>query len=71
MDHSVRMSQTNRREWEEQGYVVFSEEQNSFVLRGRSAKLAGKPDLIAKKEGDGVVVDIKGLAVHFRLTVFR
>ena len=58
VDHSANVA-TNRRDWEEQGYVVFTEEQNSFVLRGKCAKLAGKPDLIIKKENNGVVVDIK------------
>lgn len=58
MEHSAE-SASNREHWERQGYVVFTEEQNSFVLRGRSAKLAGKPDLIVKKDDDAVVVDIK------------
>ena len=58
MDHSAQVA-ANRRHWEEQGYVVFTEEQNSFVLRGRSAKLAGRPDLIVKKGDDAVVVDIR------------
>ena len=58
LDHSANVA-ANRRHWEEQGYVVFTEEQNSFVLRGKSAKLAGKPDLIVKQEDSGVVVDIK------------
>ena len=58
MEHSAQVTDS-RRYWEDQGFVVFTEGQNSFVLRGRSAKLAGKPDLIVKKAGDGVVVDIK------------
>ena len=41
------------------GYQVFTEGQNSFRLRGRWATLAGKPDLIAVKGGDAVVIDAK------------
>lgn len=58
IDHSAQIA-SNRRRWEDEGYTVFTEDQNSFVLRGRSAKLAGKPDLIVKRGDDAVVVDIK------------
>lgn len=58
MEHSARVAE-NRLIWEENGYVVFTEEQNSFVLRGKSAKLAGKPDLIVTRPDGGVVVDVK------------
>ena len=34
-------------EWEGRGYTVYTENQNGFALRGRSATLGGKPDLIA------------------------
>ena len=69
MDHSSEVALT-RRGWEEQGYVVFTEEQNSFVLRGRSAKLAGKPDLIVKRGNDAIVVDVR-LDGRFRHTVSK
>ena len=36
-----------RAEWEERGYTVYTESQNGFALRGRTATLGGKPDLIA------------------------
>ena len=35
------------------------EGQNSFQLRGRSATLAGKPDLITQRDGQAVIVDVK------------
>ena len=35
------------------------EGQNSFQLRGSSATLAGKPALIAQRDDDAVVVDVK------------
>ena len=41
------------------GYQVFTEDQNFFTLRGKSATLAGKPDLIAVKGKDLVIVDAK------------
>ena len=51
----------NRRvdNWEVGGFSVDIEAQNSFQLRGSSATLAGKPDLIAKQDDDAVVVDVK------------
>ena len=35
------------------------EGQNSFELRGRSATLAGQPDLITQRDGQAVIVDVK------------
>ena len=35
------------------------EGQNGFQLRGSSATLAGKPDLIAKRDDEAVIVDAK------------
>ena len=41
------------------GYTVYVENQNSFRLRGRQATLGGKPDLIAVKNADAVIIDAK------------
>ena len=41
------------------GFDVNIEGQNSFQLRGRSATLAGKPDLITQRDGQAVIVDVK------------
>ena len=46
------------------GYEVFTEGQNSFRLRGRAATLAGKPDLIAVKGQDVVIIDAKTGSRH-------
>ena len=46
-------------EWELSHYSVAIEGQNSFQLRGRSATLAGKPDLITQRDGQAVIVDVK------------
>ena len=48
-----------RAAWEQEGYKVFTEGQNSFALRGKTATLGGKPDLIARKGNEGVILDVK------------
>lgn len=48
-----------RSEWEQQGYIVSTEDQNSFALNGKSATLGGKPDLVATVGDEGVIIDIK------------
>ena len=58
MDHTTKLNET-RQYWEEQGRTVLTEAQNSFVLRGKTAALGGRPDLIAWKGGDGTVIDVK------------
>ena len=58
MEHTAKLNES-RKYWEEQGCTVLTEGQNSFVLRGKSAALGGRPDLIAWKGGGGTVIDIK------------
>ena len=58
LDHTTLVNRA-RESRERLGYEVFTENQNSFRLRGRSATLAGKPDLIAVKNGDAVIIDAK------------
>ena len=41
------------------GYTVYTENQNLFRLTGKMATIAGKPDLIAEKHADAVVIDAK------------
>ena len=48
-----------RQKWEQQGYTVLTEGQNSFNLRGSSAVLAGKPDLVARRRDQITVIDAK------------
>ena len=57
-DHTELVNQA-RESREALGYEVFTENQNSFRLRGATATLAGKPDLIAIKGRDAVVIDAK------------
>ena len=58
LDHTALVNQA-RESREALGYTVFTENQNSFRLRGRAATLAGKPDLIALKGSDAVIIDAK------------
>ena len=54
MAHTCGVNE-NRRGWEERGYEVFTENQNGFSLKGKSAMLGGKPDLIARKGSSGTI----------------
>ena len=58
LDHTALVNQA-RESRGKLGYTVFTEGQNSFRLRGRGATLAGKPDLIAVKGQDVVIIDAK------------
>lgn len=46
-------------ELEADGWTVTVEGQNDFKLKGKAALLAGKPDLIAVRKGEALVVDCK------------
>ena len=58
MQHTVALSKERTR-WTQKGYRVYLEGQNSFVLSGKSAQLAGKPDLIAQKGNTAIIIDVK------------
>lgn len=47
-----------RSEWEGRGLSVFTENQSSFRLRGRTATLGGKPDLIVLCGSRGTIIDV-------------
>ncbi|MYC29403.1 MAG: Dna2/Cas4 domain-containing protein [Chloroflexi bacterium] len=55
----VELLEQTRMYYERQGYMVTLDSQNSFVLRGHTATLAGKPDLVATRDNEVVVVDVK------------
>ena len=46
-------------QWEARGQDVYVEGQNSFRLRGQSATLAGRPDLIVVRNHDALIIDVK------------
>ena len=58
LNHTALLNQ-QREIWQGHGYDVFVEGQNSFVLRGKTAVLGGKPDLIAVQGDDAVIIDAK------------
>ena len=58
MNHTSRVNEV-RDALEEKGLTVFTENQNGFVLRGRSAALGGRPDLITRSGPRGTILDIK------------
>ena len=58
LNHTALLNRERER-LEELGHIVYVENQNSFRLSGRYATLAGKPDLIAVKDADAVIIDAK------------
>ena len=58
LDHTALLIE-QRREWEQRGYTVSVEGQNSFRLVGKTAVLAGKPDLVARHGDEVIIVDAK------------
>ena len=58
LNHTALVNR-ERESRERLGYVVHMEGQNSFRLRGRSATVAGKPDLIAVKGNNSVIIDAR------------
>jgi hypothetical protein len=41
------------------GWTVFVEDQNKFTLQGQVATLAGKPDIVAARDVEALIVDCK------------
>ena len=58
LNHTALLNEQRQR-WEQQGHAVLTEGQNSFNLRGSSAVLAGKPDLVARRRDQITVIDAK------------
>ena len=58
LDHTALVNERIRN-WEVGGYNVDIEAQNRFELRGRTATLAGRPDIIAHREDEAVIIDAK------------
>jgi len=58
VNHTNRLREVRAR-LEAEGKAVFVESQNSFVLRGTTAALGGKPDIIAIQGDTGTILDIK------------
>ncbi len=63
LDHAALLNDT-RRKFEDRGYEVRVEAQNAFRLQGRTATLAGQPDLIVPSSDHILIVDAKTGAEH-------
>ena len=49
-----------REKWRADDYTVYSENENRFRLKGRAGTLfIGKPDLVARKGDEGIIIDVK------------
>ncbi len=58
MNHTALLNEERLR-WEERQYTVFTEKQNGFSLKGKTATLGGRPDLIARNGDAGTIIDVK------------
>ncbi len=58
LDHTAMLNE-QKAQWETKGQEVRVERQNSFRLRGRTATLAGQPDLIVERSNDALIIDVK------------
>ena len=58
LSHTAAINK-NRDLWEEGGYQTLTEGQNSFAWETDHATIGGKPDLIALKDEDGTIIDVK------------
>ena len=47
------------REWEDRGHQVYIEGQNAFRLRGKSAMLGDRPDLVVLDDRNATIIDVK------------
>ena len=58
LDHTALLNEriTN---WEVGGFDVDVDTQNRFELRGKSVTLAGRPDLVARRDDEAVIVGAK------------
>ena len=58
LNHTSLLNE-KKSQWEARRQKVYVEGQNSFRLRGQSATLAGRPDLIVERSNDALIIDIK------------
>ena len=58
MRHTALLNQ-QRQQWLDRGRAVHVEGQIAFRLRGKTATLAGRPDLVVLDERDATIIDVK------------
>ena len=58
MRHTALLNE-QKAQWASDRRTVFVEGQNAFRLRGKSATLAGRPDLVVLDDRDATIIDVK------------
>ena len=58
MRHTALLNR-EKQEWKDRGHAVYVEGQNAFRLRGETATLAGKPDLVVLDDRSATIIDVK------------
>ena len=58
LNHTSLLNE-KKSQWEARRQKVYVEGQNNFRLRGQSATLAGRPDLIVVRSNDALIIDVK------------
>ena len=58
IEHTALLTETRDR-FLASGYQVFTENQNAFRLQGKTAVLAGRPDLLVVNGDDVLIIDVK------------
>ena len=70
----TELLQKRAAELRREGYEVLVEDQNKFTLKGKSCSIGGKPDIVAIKDDDYLVVDAKGGkqrdSDHFQVLIY-
>ena len=70
----TELLQKRAAELRKNGYEVLVEDQNKFTLKGKSCTIGGKPDIVAIKDDDYLVVDAKGGKArdsdHFQVLIY-
>ena len=57
--HLTALLNEQKAQWTASGHDVLVEGQNTFRLRGQSATLSGKPDLMVVRDNDALIIDVK------------
>ena len=58
MRHTALLNE-QKAQWTSDRRTVYVEGQNAFRLRGKSATLAGWPDLVVADDRDAIIIDVK------------
>jgi len=69
------LTNTRARRMKKDGWSVKVEDEGEFNLKGKSATLAGKPDIVGIRDGRGLVVDAKAgkqrASDHWQVLIYK